>query len=54
MSKNTVNEFVRRKVRELRKSRKMKIREIATLTGMPYSSRCCTIPVGSQTDPSLV
>lgn len=38
MSKNTVNEFVRRKVRELRKSRKMKIREIATLTGMPYSS----------------
>ena len=37
-SKNTVNEFVRQRIRELRKSRSIKIREIATRTGLPYSS----------------
>ena len=37
-SKNKINELVRRKIRELRKVKEMKIREIATRAGMPYSS----------------
>jgi len=37
-SKNTINELVRLRIREIRKSRKVKIREIATQAGMPYSS----------------
>lgn len=36
--KNSVNNFVRHKIRRMRKSKKLKIREIATLASMPYSS----------------
>ena len=37
-SKNKINEFVRRKIRELRKAKKLKLREIAARTRIPYSS----------------
>ena len=37
-SKNQINEFVRLRIREIRKSKKVKIREIAAQAQMPYSS----------------
>lgn len=36
--KNSVDNFVRHKIRRMRKSKKLKIREIATLASMPHSS----------------
>jgi len=37
-SKQKINEFVRLRIREIRKSRKVKVREIAAQAAMPYSS----------------
>ncbi len=37
-SKNTINELVRLRIREIRKFQKVKIREIAAQAKMPYSS----------------
>lgn len=37
-TKKIINEFVRRRMRELRQNRKLKIREIAKIADMPYSS----------------
>ena len=37
-SKKTINELVRLRIREIRKSKKVKIREIAAQAAMPYSS----------------
>ena len=39
MSSNShINEFVRLRIREVRRSKKLKVREIAAQLGMPYSS----------------
>ncbi|MDA2934558.1 helix-turn-helix transcriptional regulator [Acidobacteria bacterium AH-259-D05] len=37
-SNNRINEFVRMRIREIRKARKIKVREIAAQIRMPYSS----------------
>lgn len=37
-SSDSINDAVRRKIRELRKAKAIKVREIAARTGMPYSS----------------
>jgi transcriptional regulator with XRE-family HTH domain len=37
-AKNTINELVRLRIREIRKSKKVKVRQIAAQAEMPYSS----------------